>query len=122
MHKVDYRPDIDGLRTIAILSVLLFHVDISGFGIEFSGGFVGVDIFFVITGFLITGNIINDVKKGSFSFSRFYIRRIRRLFPAFLFMISTVFIAAYILFSPEDFERLSESLVYAIFSLSNFYF
>ena len=78
-----YRSEIDGLRAVAIVPVILFH---AGFG-AFSGGFVGVDVFFVISGYLITTIIINDSNDGSFSFSSFYHRRARRILPAFLFVI-----------------------------------
>ena len=71
------RPDIDGLRAIAVLSVLLFHAGLS----TFSGGFVGVDVLFVISGYLITGIIVEDCRKSRFSFVTFYTKRIRRIFP-----------------------------------------
>ena len=74
----NYRPDIDGMRAIAVMAVILFHLKLSGM----EGGFVGVDIFFVISGFLITRILLRDVTAGTFSFSNFYLRRIRRLFPA----------------------------------------
>ena len=76
--KLAYRPDIDGLRAIAVLAVLFFHTEVPGFG----GGFVGVDIFFVISGFLITSILVNDIKEDNYSIARFYERRIRRIFPA----------------------------------------
>ncbi|MCC5812078.1 MAG: acyltransferase, partial [Ectothiorhodospiraceae bacterium] len=73
-----YRPEIDGLRAIAVLAVILFH---AGFSL-FSGGYVGVDVFFVISGYLITTIIITDLERGRFSLRRFYERRARRILPA----------------------------------------
>lgn len=113
-----YRPDIDGLRALAVLSVLLFHVGIPGL----HGGFVGVDVFFVISGYLITRNIIADLDAGQFSFVRFYIRRLRRLFPALLFTVAVSFLVASLLFSPQHLERLGLSVIAALFSASNFLF
>ena len=114
-----YRPDIDGLRAIAVLSVLLFHLDVS----VFSGGFIGVDVFFVISGFLITRLIVDEVKNtGGFSFSRFYVRRLRRLFPAFLTVLVLTLVAAVITFSPSDLSNLGGSALHAVFSVSNIYF
>ena len=114
-----YRPDIDGLRAIAVLSVLLFHLDVS----VFSGGFIGVDVFFVISGFLITRLIVDEVNNtGGFSFSRFYVRRLRRLFPAFLTVLVLTLVAAVITFSPSDLSNLGGSALHAVFSVSNIYF
>ena len=76
--ELKYRADIDGLRAMAVLAVIFFHLDIPGF----SGGFVGVDVFFVISGFLITSIIHKEIETGHFSVARFYERRIRRIFPA----------------------------------------
>ena len=119
MQERKYRPDVDGLRSIAVLSVLFFHLDIH----VFSGGFVGVDVFFVISGFLITGIIVSELEKtGSFSFSNFYIRRLRRLFPAFLTVLTVTTIACLLLFSPGDLQRYGAALFHSIFSLSNIYF
>ena len=73
-----YRKDIDGLRAVAVLAVVFFHAKLPGF----AGGFVGVDVFFVISGFLITGLIAQDWKDGQFSFLTFYFRRVRRILPA----------------------------------------
>ena len=73
-----YRADIDGLRSVAVIPVVLFHVKVAGFG----GGYVGVDIFFVISGYLITSLLLGDLEDGHFSIVRFYERRVRRIFPA----------------------------------------
>lgn len=115
-----YRPDIDGLRAIAVLAVVLFHLDVP----FFSGGFVGVDVFFVISGFLITNIIETKCVQGSFSFSNFYLRRLRRLMPALVVTIAVTFIGAAVLFSPEDLIVMARSAVAAQFSVSNilFYF
>ena len=120
MNKLDnqYRPEVDGLRAIAVLVILFYH---AGIGWA-SGGFVGVDIFFVISGYLITRNISNEMHAGSFSFSGFYIKRIRRLFPALVFVFVITLCVAYLLFSPADLERLGHSLQYSVLSLSNFFF
>jgi len=113
-----YYPSVDGLRAIAVMSVVLYH---AGFQ-AFSGGFVGVDVFFVISGFLITRNIIDDVSAKKFSLSGFYYRRARRLFPAFIFTVLVSAIFGWLLLSPAHLERFSESVLFAIVSLSNFYF
>jgi peptidoglycan/LPS O-acetylase OafA/YrhL len=113
-----YRADIDGLRAVAVLIVLLFH---AGFT-PFSGGYIGVDVFFVISGFLITRLIKDQVTAGKFKFSEFYLRRVRRLFPALFFTLLLSFVTAFVLFSPDHFARFSGALVYAVFSVSNFYF
>ena len=88
--NINYRPDIDGLRAIAVISVIFYHADnsIKNFKI-LSGGFVGVDIFFVISGFLITSIILKElINTGSFSFKNFYIRRIKRIIPVLLFVFA----------------------------------
>jgi len=114
-----YRPDIDGLRAIAVLSVLFYHVGFS----TFAGGFVGVDVFFVISGFLITRLIYNEFEAtGEFRFSRFYMRRARRLFPAMFATLFVTSIAAVIWFSPTDLERFGGALIHAVASLSNIFF
>ena len=83
-RRLVYLPDIDGLRAIAVLAVVLFHLKVAGF----EGGYVGVDIFFVISGFLISGLIRDRVETGNFSFSDFYARRVSRLLPACLLYTS----------------------------------
>ena len=82
-YKFQYRPEIDGLRALAIIPVILFHLNES----YFKGGFVGVDIFFVISGYLITSIIILDLKNKTFNLINFYERRVRRIIPALFFVI-----------------------------------
>ncbi len=119
MHIRDYRPDIDGLRTIAVMSVLLYHFGVPGF----TGGFVGVDIFFVISGFLITRILVTEIEEtGQLSFARFYTRRARRLFPAVLTTVVVSFVLAFLLFSAEQLERFAGSSVFTLVSLSNVLF
>jgi peptidoglycan/LPS O-acetylase OafA/YrhL len=118
MTKLQYRADIDGLRAIAVISVLLFHFDIN----RFSGGFVGVDVFFVISGFLITRLIKHELETGNFSLINFYLRRARRLFPALFVTLLVCFVCAYQFFSALHFQRFGGALLYAIFSVSNIYF
>jgi peptidoglycan/LPS O-acetylase OafA/YrhL len=117
-EHVKYRPDIDGLRAIAILPVLFFHAGLSAF----SGGFVGVDIFFVISGYLITAIVAKDVASGKFSFAKFYERRMRRIFPALFFLLFVCTAAAALLFPPKDFDAFGRSLVAVAFFVSNIFF
>lgn len=113
-----YRADIDGLRAIAVLAVVFYHASIA----PFTGGFVGVDIFFVISGYLISSIIIADMRHGRFSFVLFYERRIRRLFPALFSMIAVTTIAAVVLFLPVHFREYGQSLFGAAIFASNFVF
>jgi len=112
-----YRPDIDGLRAIAILAVVLFH-----FELGLPGGYVGVDVFFVISGYLITKLILADLEQNRFSMLAFWERRVRRLMPAMFVMIGTVLVAGYFLLLPEAYKELAESVVWQMFFLSNAYF
>ncbi len=114
----DFRADIEGLRAVAVLAVLLFH---AGFAV-FSGGYVGVDVFFVISGFLITSLIRRQVADGRFSFTHFYIRRLRRLLPASLCTIVVTFAVAALFFSPHDMARMGGEALYATVSLSNVFY
>ena len=113
-----YRRDIDGLRAIAILPVLLFHAHVPGF----SGGYVGVDIFFVISGFLITGIIAREVDEQRFSLVHFYERRFRRIMPALSLMILAVLAAACWLYLPGDIEGVPKSALAATLFASNLWF
>lgn len=115
---MNYRADIDGLRAIAVLGVLLFHFSLG----PFPGGFTGVDIFFVISGYLITKLIIEDVEHSRFSFKRFYLRRIRRLFPALLFTLLCSLVAAAFIFPPEEMTRFGTSMAASVLSASNILF
>ena len=110
-----YRPEIDGLRAIAVLPVIFFH---AGFEI-FRGGFVGVDIFFVISGYLITLLLVNDMHDNSFSILNFYERRARRLLPA-LFLVMLVCIPfAWLWMLPDALENFGQSLVANSFFANN---
>jgi peptidoglycan/LPS O-acetylase OafA/YrhL len=113
-----YRPDIDGLRALAIIPVLLFHAGVPGF----SGGYIGVDIFFVISGFLITSIIKREVLNGSFSFTDFWARRARRILPASVIMIICSMIAGWYLLAPPDYQDLGRSARYQAYFAGNFYF
>lgn len=113
-----YRADIDGLRALAILPVLLFHVGLGAF----SGGYVGVDIFFVISGYLIARALNDDLAAGRFSILTFYDRRIRRIFPALIFVMVLTWVGAFILLLPSDFTDFSKSLAAASGFVSNLYF
>ncbi len=115
---VSYRPDIDGLRAVAVLAVVLFH-----FGVEpFDAGFVGVDVFFVISGFLITGLVHKEIVEERFSLSEFYVRRIKRILPALLVVTLCTLGAGAVLLLPSDLVNLTEQSAYAIVGLSNFHF
>src|SRR5579863_8895445 len=112
-----YRPDIDGLRAVAVVAVVLFHASIPGF----SGGYAGVDVFFVISGLLITQIIHREIETSSFSFARFYERRIRRIIPALFAMLIFTSIASLMLL-PYDLKQYGKSLAAVPLFLSNFIF
>jgi peptidoglycan/LPS O-acetylase OafA/YrhL len=113
-----YRPDIDGLRAIAILSVVLYHAGVSAA----PGGFTGVDIFFVISGYLIGGHIYGELHTGSFSFLRFYQRRAKRILPAFYAVLAFTLLAGLLLMSAHEFHFLAASAFAATLSISNIFF
>jgi peptidoglycan/LPS O-acetylase OafA/YrhL len=113
-----HRPEIDGLRAVAVLPVVLFH---AGVGV-FSGGYVGVDVFFVISGFLITGLIKEDLERERFSVLGFYNRRVRRILPALVFTAALTSAAAFAFLTPGFLIDYSKSLVSVATFVSNFYF
>jgi peptidoglycan/LPS O-acetylase OafA/YrhL len=117
-HSGGYRADIDGLRSYAVLAVLVYHLD---FGV-LQGGFLGVDVFFVISGFLITRWIVGEIEAGTFSCANFYARRVRRLFPAMFVTLALSFVAAATVFTPDLLQEFAQSLVYSILSVSNILF
>ena len=122
--KLSYRPEIDGLRAIAVGAVILYHAEISISGYRiFDGGFIGVDIFFVISGYLITSIILKELfLYGSFSFKNFYQRRIRRILPVLLFVILATLPIGWKFLMPNDLIDFSKSILYSLGFSSNFYF
>ena len=122
--KINYRPEIDGLRAIAVGVVILYHAQITIFGNEtFKGGFIGVDIFFVISGYLITSIIFKElITTGSFSFKHFYERRIRRILPVLIFVMLASLPFAWMYLLPINFIDFSKSILYSLGFSSNFYF
>lgn len=117
-NTVSYRPDIDGLRAVAVIPVVLFHANMSWF----SGGYVGVDVFFVISGYLITSILLEDFRTGRYSILRFYERRIRRIFPALFVVIFCTSIVGCFLLLPDDLVALAKSTVAATLFTSNVFF
>ena len=115
---LNYKPEIDCLRAIAVLLIILFHFEILMIG----GGFIGVDIFFVISGYLITNLVIKDIINNKFSFIEFYTRRIRRIIPALYSTIFVTIILCYFILSPDHFNRLGKSGISAVTAYSNFFF
>ncbi len=122
--KINYRPEIDGLRAIAVGAVILYHAQINIFGHQpFSGGFIGVDIFFVISGYLITSIILKElITTGSFSFKYFYERRVRRILPVLFFVMLVSLPFAWMYLIPSSFVDFSKSILYSLGFSSNYYF
>jgi peptidoglycan/LPS O-acetylase OafA/YrhL len=118
MEVMRYRPDIDGLRAFAVMAVVLFHAGLSAV----PGGFVGVDIFFVISGYLITRLIVEKLREDKFSFWDFYARRTRRIYPALFVLIPIVLLAGYFVLTPGEYEDLAMSAIYSAAFLPNVYF
>lgn len=112
-----YRPDIDGLRAVAVLGVLAYH-----FGLGVPGGYGGVDVFFVISGFLIAGIIKAELEAGTFSLANFYVRRIRRILPALAACLLLTTVAASTILFPRDFHNFGRTVLAAATSTSNFFF
>ncbi|NLC65886.1 MAG: acyltransferase, partial [Clostridium sp.] len=118
MSATSFRAEINGLRAIAVVSVVLFHFGIAGF----SGGFVGVDIFFVISGFLMTSIVIRGLGKKNFSFISFYLARARRIIPALFFLAIVLLIVGWFYLSPDDYLNLAKEVDRSLLFLSNNYF
>ncbi len=116
MKTMTYRPDIDGLRAIAVLLVVIYHA----FPELLPGGFIGVDIFFVISGFLISGILFKNCAQNQFSLSEFYARRIRRIFPSLIAMLSVCFVAGWFLLFADEFNQLGKHSFKAAFFVLNF--
>lgn len=112
-----YRPDVDGLRAISVLAVLIFHYDLGA-----PGGFVGVDVFFVISGYVITMKIYAEMQRGEYTIAGFYDGRVRRILPAALLTIVTTLATGYFLLLPDEFTDLGNSAAYAAAGLANFWF
>ncbi|MBT2371716.1 acyltransferase family protein [Pseudomonas fluorescens] len=118
MTTLAYRRDIDGLRAIAVIAVVLFHFNVPGF----TGGFVGVDIFFVISGYLITSIIWRERQARRFSFVDFWARRARRILPALFVMMLGALVAGWFLLAPKDYDELGRSIHYQVVFTSNLLF
>lgn len=114
---LNYRPEIDGLRAIAVLAVVFYHA-----GLGCPGGYVGVDVFFVISGYLITSLILRDLRQGTFSLAAFWERRIRRIFPASAVCVLVTLFAGFFLLLPDDLETLGKSAIAQTLMMANFYF
>ncbi len=113
---MEFRDDINGLRALSVLAVVLYHFDVQGF----SGGFVGVDVFFVISGYLMTAIILTAKGNGRFSFLNFYLSRARRIVPA-LFVLSAVLLTfGWVYLLPEDYENVAKGAFASITFVSNF--
>ncbi|TWI54380.1 peptidoglycan/LPS O-acetylase OafA/YrhL [Pseudomonas duriflava] len=115
---IGYRRDIDGLRALAVLFVVLNHVGMD----LFAGGYIGVDVFFVISGYLITKKTVLELESQAFSFTSFYVRRVRRLLPAFVVVALVTSLMALVILLPNDLAHYSRSLIAALLSVSNVYF
>lgn len=115
LHTANYRPDIDGLRAVAVLAVVGYHF----FPEYIPSGFVGVDIFFVISGFLIAGIILDDLAENKFSFRKFYARRIRRLFPALALVLLFTLALGWLFLFPEEFQALGKHVAGGAGFISN---
>lgn len=115
MTQLTYRRDIDGLRAVAVLAVVGYHA----FPASVQGGFVGVDVFFVISGFLITSILLQEAHDGRFSIPHFYIRRIRRIFPALLSVMAAVLFAGWFLLLPREFEAIGKNTLASAFFAAN---
>lgn len=112
-----YRPEVDGLRAIAVLAVVFFHA-----GLGLPGGYIGVDVFFVISGYLITSLILIDLQHGKFTPAQFWERRARRIIPALAAVVPATLLAGWFLLLPRDYAALGRSAAYQSVFGANFYF
>ncbi len=117
-NLIKYRRDIDGLRALAVIPVVLFHAGYS----QVSGGFVGVDVFFVISGYLISSILIREMDAGSFTFTGFYERRVRRIVPALLSVLFATLVAGYFVLLPEEYVNLGKAAAAALGFVPNVYY
>ena len=117
-HSISYRPDIDGLRALAILPVVLFHA----FPNLLPGGFIGVDIFFVISGYLITSILLKDIQAGSYSFKTFYARRVRRIFPALSVVLLFCLALGWVVLTAVEYRSLGKHAAGGAGFIANFMF
>lgn len=115
MSHIKYRPDIDGLRAIAVISVILFHANLP----NFNGGFIGVDIFFVISGYLIGSIIFTGLDSGTFSFSDFYLKRVKRIFPSLIVVLIATYLLGLLFLFPDELTQLGRHLVAGVGFFSN---
>ncbi len=116
LSHTKYRPDIDGLRAIAVLSVVAFHA----FPNLVKGGFIGVDVFFVISGYLISTIIFENLDKGIFSFGEFYSRRVRRIFPALLLVLTVSYVLGCFVLLADEYKQLGKHIAGWAGFVSNF--
>ncbi|TDO95992.1 acyltransferase family protein [Marinomonas balearica] len=122
-NKIYYRPEVDGLRAVAILFVLIYHAGFSYNGEAIlKGGYIGVDVFLVISGYLISSILIREVKDGEFSLLKFYERRFRRIFPALIFVLLTTVVVFYFVLPPKALKEFSLSALSTLFFSANFFF
>ena len=118
MNNNSYQPEIDGLRAVSVLVIIFYHLGVTAF----SGGFIGVDVFFVISGYLITRIIVNNLNAGEFSFKDFYIRRATRILPALVVTILLVLSLAMTLQHPRALVHTAQESISALLSLSNIFY
>ena len=115
MANIGYRPEIDGLRAVAVIPVILFHMGLSWM----PGGFIGVDVFFVISGFLITSIIKKELDQGNFSFLDFWARRVRRILPAMIFVSAVTLAVTYFFVFRPDQQAIGKQALAALLSVAN---
>jgi len=118
IDRISFRKDINGLRAISVLAVVFYHIGIG----PFDGGWLGVDIFFVISGYLISNIIISELNAGTFSFKMFYLRRARRILPALFSTLLLTLPLAYFFLTPKAIESYINSLIASVFFYANYHF